>query len=263
MKTKRHLLFWSLLPVLFTATVLTSCQKEIRFASDPAPSHSLTITFKPTADADDLVFGNTYNNTWGEPYTVSMFKFYICQVKLYNTDSGTSYDVNKDEYFLVNFADNSSTVLHLNAVPYTYNRIGFVIGVDSIRNVSGAQTDALDPAKGMFWTWNSGYIMAKLEGNSPASNQPNNKFEYHIGGFSGPDNVVKEVTLSFPLGQAVTLQANKSSNMTITANANAWFFNPNDVEISLSPVCTTPGPLATQIAENYIKMFTVTSLVNQ
>ena len=252
-----------LLPVLIAAAVLSSCQKELRFDADPAADHSLNITFKPIADADDLVLGNTYNNTWGEPYTVSMFKFYICQIKLYNTDSGTSYDVNKDEYFLVNFADNNSTVLHLNAVPRTFNRIGFVIGVDSIRNVSGAQTGALDPAKGMFWTWNSGYIMAKLEGNSPASGQPNNKFEYHIGGFSGPDNVVKQVTLSFPLGQAVTLQSGKSSDMTITANANAWFFNPNDVEISLTPVCTTPGPLARQIAENYIKMFNVTNYVSQ
>ena len=263
MKTKLHPLLQSLLPVLVVAAVFTSCQKELRFAGDPAPSHSLTITFKPVVDADDLVFGTTYNNTWGEPYAVSMFKFYVCQVKLYNTDSGTSYDVNKDEYFLVNFGDNNSTTLQLNAVPYTYDRIGFVIGVDSIRNVSGAQTGALDPGKGMFWTWNSGYIMAKLEGNSPVTGQPNNKFEYHIGGFAGPDNVVKAVTLSFPLGQAVTLQANKSSNMTITANANAWFFNPNDVELSLSPVCTTPGPLAREIAENYIKMFTVTGFVNQ
>jgi hypothetical protein len=192
-----------------------------------------------------------------------MFKFYICKIKLYNTDSGTSYDVNKDEYFLVNFADNNSTVLKLNAVARTYNRIGFVIGVDSIRNVSGAQTGALDPGKGMFWTWNSGYIMAKLEGNSPVTGQPNDKFEYHIGGFSGPDNVVKEVTLSFPPGHAVNLQPNKSSNMTITANVNAWFFNPNDIELSVSPVCTTPGPLARQIAENYLRMFTVTDFVNQ
>ena len=263
MKTKLHVQVRLLLPVVIAATVLSSCQKELRSDGDPLADHSLNITFKAVADADDLVFANSYNNTWGEPYTVSMFKFYICQIKLYNTDSGTSYDVNRDEYFLVNFADNSSTVLKLKAIPRTYNRIGFVIGVDSIRNVSGAQTGALDPGKGMFWTWNSGYIMAKLEGNSPVSTQPNNKFEYHIGGFSGPDNVVKQVTLSFPLGQAVTMQQGKSSDITITANANAWFFNPNDVELSLTPVCTTPGPLARQIAENYIKMFTVTNFVSQ
>jgi hypothetical protein len=263
MKTKLHPLLRPLLLIISAATILTACQKEIRLAGDPAPDHSLTVTFKPVVDADDLVFGDTYNNTWGEPYTVSMFKFYICKIRLYNTDSGTSYDVNKDEYFLVNFADNNSTVLKLSAVARTYNRIGFVIGVDSIRNVSGAQTGALDPGKGMFWTWSSGYIMAKLEGTSTASTIFNKQFEFHVGGFAGPDNVIKEVALSFPLGQAATLQANKSSSMTITANVNAWFFNPNDIEIAVNPICTSPGPLARQIAENYIKMFTVTDFVNQ
>ncbi|HYC28004.1 MAG TPA: MbnP family protein, partial [Chitinophagaceae bacterium] len=121
---------------------------------------------------------------------------------------------------------------------------------------------ALDPAKAMFWTWNSGYIMAKLEGNSPLSSQPNNKFEYHIGGFSGADNVLKQVTLSFPLGQAVTLQPNRSSEMTITANANTWFVGPNPLQISTNAVCTTPGPLAKQISDNYAGMFTVTGIVN-
>jgi len=55
----------------------------------------------------------------------------------------------------------------------------------------------------MFWTWNSGYIMAKLEGTSPVSSQPNNKFEYHIGGFREPVNVVSKVRVAFPLGQAI------------------------------------------------------------
>lgn len=263
MKTTLHFLNRLLLAAFIAATVLTSCQKELKSGDDATANHDLTITFKAVVDNDALVFGDTYNNIWGEPYTVSMFKFYICQVKLFNVDSGISHDVNKDEYFLVNFADNNSTVLKLKAVPRTYNRIGFVIGVDSIRNVSGAQTGALDPAKGMFWTWSTGYIMAKLEGNSPVSNQPNNKFEYHVGGFSGPDNVVKPVTLSFPLGQDITLQPGKSSAMTITANVNAWFSGPNDIMLSTNPVCMTPGALARQIAENYLGMFTITDVVTQ
>ena len=48
-----------------------------------------------------------------------------------------------------------------------YNSLSFLLGVDSMHNVSGAQTGALDPANDMFWTWNSGYVMAKMEGASP------------------------------------------------------------------------------------------------
>ena len=247
---------------MLAALTLTSCQKQINAAGEPAATHNLTIKFSAVADAQQLQLGNTYTNAWAENYTPTAFKFYLTQLRLINTDSGITYNVNKDEYFLVNFEDSASVQLNLKAVPFTYNRIAFLLGVDSIRNVSGAQTGALDPAKAMFWTWNSGYIMAKLEGNSPASPQPNNKFEYHIGGFSGTDNVLKQVTLSFPLGQAVTLQPNHSSEMTITANANTWFVGPNPLHISNTAVCTTPGPLAKQIADNYAGMFTVTGIVN-
>lgn len=249
-----------LLAMLLTALLAGSCQKSLRTSSSPAATHNLTIRFKAIAGSNPLVFGNNYSNVWGEQYSVSAFKFYISHIYLTQADSGTTYEVNKDEYFLVNFADDNSTVLQLKAVPNKYNRISFLIGVDSIRNVSGAQTGALDPAKGMFWTWNSGYIMAKLEGNSPASSQVNNKFEYHIGGFSGPDNVLKEARLSFPGSQSVTMQSEKSSELTITADVNKWFANPNDIKISVNAVSMTPGPLARRIAENYITMFTITNV---
>lgn len=254
---------WLMLPVLLAALMVSSCKKEYSTdGGEPAATHNLTIKFKAVADAQPLELGGSYLNAWGEEYTVSAFKFYIAQIKLINSNTGASYKVNKDEYFLVNFADSATVALSLQAVPATYNQISFLLGVDSVRNVSGAQTGALDPAKGMFWTWNSGYIMAKLEGSSPLSNQPNNRFEYHIGGFSGQNNVLKQLTLSFPLAQDVTLQQGKSSQMVITANANAWFEGPNDVEISVSPVCMTPGALAKQIADNYAGMFTITGIVN-
>jgi hypothetical protein len=255
-----------MLIVLLAAFTVSSCQKEVRSSTggEPPATHNLTIKFSAVADAQPLQFGNTYTNAWGEPYSVSVFKFYIAQLKLINTDSGTAYNMNKDEYFLVNFGDSASITLNLKAVPSTYNRIGFLLGVDSIRNVSGAQTGALDPTKGMFWTWNSGYIMAKLEGYSPlALTHPNNQFEYHIGGFAGSDNVLKQLTLPFPLGQAVTLQEGKSSEIIITANTNAWFAGPNAIHLSTNSVCTTPGPLAKKIADNYAGMFNVSSIVNQ
>ena len=136
-----------------------------------------------------------------------------------------------------------------------------MVGVDSARNVSGAQTGALDPAKGMFWTWNTGYIMAKLEGNSPAS--PTGIFEYHIGGFKQNESVIKKPVLLFPFGQILDLKPGKSSEMTVTANVNSWFYNPHDIKLNVNPVCTTPGILAQQIAENYSKMFIVDTVINQ
>lgn len=252
--------YYRFLPaVLLTALLASSCQKSLRKSSDPAANHNITIRFKAMAGADQLVFGNNYSNYWGEQFSVSAFKFYISHIQL-ESDAGTVSDVNKDEYFLVNFADNNAATLTLKAVPNKYVRLSFLLGVDSIRNVSGAQTGALDPANGMFWTWNSGYIMAKLEGNSPASSQVNNKFEYHIGGFSGPDHVLKQVQLLFPGNQDVVMQPEKSTELIINADVNSWFFNPNDIKISTNAVCMTPGTLAKRISENYINMFTITNV---
>ncbi|HKP31377.1 MAG TPA: MbnP family protein [Chitinophagaceae bacterium] len=241
------------------ALTFFSCQKSIDISPDIPADHELTLQFFSFADNQRLELGDVYTNIFGEDYSVANFKFYFCQVELLNTDSGTSYRMNDGEYFLVNFADSSSTRINFEALSGKYNAISFLLGVDSVRNVSGAQTGALDPANGMFWTWNTGYIMAKLEGSSPVSNQPNQTFEYHIGGFSGPDNVVRRITIPFA---AVQLQKDKTTEMVINVNANSWFHTPNNISIATTPVVTTPGALANKIATNYSNMFNIVNIVS-
>lgn len=248
---------------LFLSAAIFSCQKELKFDKAPENDHNIVLKFKPVVQYDsvDLKFGTTYTNYFKEKYTPTAFKFYVHSFELINTDSGKVFRLPADKYYLVDFADSASTVINIAVLPYTYNRIAFTIGVDSAQNVSGAQTDALDPAKGMFWTWNTGYIMAKLEGTSPSSSQAG-KFEYHIGGFQGADNVIKKVTLLFPYANNIDLQPGKTTQMFITADVNDWFYNPHDIKIANNPVISTPGNLAVQVAENYSKMFTVDSVAN-
>ena len=107
----------------------------------------------------------------------------------------------------------------------------------------------------MFWTWNSGYIMAKLEGNSPASAAPQHGFTFHIGGFRGGENALRKITL--PLSEPVTLSAKKATGITIAANINAWFTGNTAIKIKEQPFCMNPGKLAMQIADNYSQMFSV------
>lgn len=260
---KPHLLVTSLFISLIA--IISSCSKEYSVNGGykpPADSFNLSINFTPVVDTIKLSFDSSYYNFWKEPFKVTYFKFYVSNFDLINTDSNRIYHVNPDKYFLVDAADSTSWFVKLAAVPFRYNRISFLIGVDSIKNVSGAQTGALDPAKGMFWTWNSGYIMAKLEGNSPVSSLINGKFEYHIGGFSGPDNSLRKPTLLFPYGQFSEILVGSKSTININANVQAWFYNPHDLKIKETPSCTTPGTLAKDISENYSKMFTVTAITN-
>ncbi len=246
-------------------TGIISCQKELHFDAVPEKDHNLVLHFKPVVqfDSTELEFGASYTNFFGQSFTVQTFKFYINSIQLINTDSGKVFEISDDKYFLVDCADSAQSRIQIAVLPFKYNRIAFTLGVDSARNVSGAQTGALDPALGMFWTWNSGYVMAKLEGTSPASTAPGNRFEYHIGGFKEPDNVIKEVTLLFPFAQNVDLQPGKTTELTIAADVYDWFYNPHDIRLNVVSFIHSPGPLAKQVSENYSKMFTVVDIVNE
>jgi hypothetical protein len=255
---KRNLLLSSLLIVL----IFSSCQKEIRDTSTQ-PVYNLNLHFRPVTGGEDLEFGKTYTNALNEPYSVRTFKFYVSAIELINDQYAETFPVDKDAYFLVDFSKANTAILQLKTKPFKYNLIAFTIGVDSLHNVSGAQAGALDPANGMFWTWNSGYIMAKLEGASPLSNQPNNVFEYHIGGFKGVDNVLQKIYLSVPAGEQINTENGSFCDVTISAAADKWFSGASLLSIAASPVITTPGPDAKKVAQNYAQMFTVEKIINQ
>lgn len=70
------------------------------------------------------------------------------------------------------------------AIP-EYDEMAFLLGTDSLANVSGALGGDLDPTKGMYWTWNSGYINVKLEGTAPMSKGRNSGFWAAPGGIQG------------------------------------------------------------------------------
>lgn len=249
--------------IALAALLFASCKKEYSAEDVPIPpevkDHNLVLKFRAMVyDTVPLVYGDSYRNRFNENFTVSAFKFYVHGIEMINTDSGRVFRTSKDKYWLVDFADSNTTNIKLTVMPYKYNRLSFTMGVDSARNVSGAQTGALDPANGMFWTWNTGYIMAKLEGSSGYG-----AFEYHIGGFRESESVLKKPTLLFPFGETIDLKPEKSSELTVTCNISSWFYNPHDIRFRDNRICTTPGPLAVQIAENYSKMFTVVSIKNE
>lgn len=245
--------------------IFTACKKDLSAEDIPispiVKDHNLLLKFKAVVDTVPLEFGKNYTNFFKQSYSVKTFKFYIHDIEMINTDSGRVFRTSADKYYLVDFSDSTSASIKLSVLPYQYNRISFMVGIDSARNVSGAQTGALDPANGMFWTWNTGYIMAKLEGSSPYSTS--GIFEYHIGGFRENESVIKKPILLFPFGQSLDLKSGKSSEITVEANVNSWFYNPHDIRFNVNPVCTTPGALAKQIAENYSKMFTVDTVINE
>lgn len=207
----------------------------------------------------DVSGASSYVNSAGELFTVSKFKYYVTNVRLLK-DGVVKYTM-PNSYFLVDEANQASTLLSLPSVPGgTYNGISFLIGVDSARNVSGAQTGALDPVNAMFWTWNSGYIFLKLEGSSPASGSG---FTYHIGGFreSNNTNAIREVTLSFG-ASTMTVDGSREAEIHLLADVLKLFSTPTEISITSLSDVTMPGPDALMIADNYAQMFSFDHLHN-
>ncbi|HEY1201915.1 MAG TPA: MbnP family protein, partial [Niastella sp.] len=123
-----------------------------------------------------------------------------------------------------------------------------IIGVDSALNVNGVQAGSLDPLNGMFWTWNSGYIFAKLEGKSDSSKAPAHSMQYDVGGFRTNKNAIRKVQLTLP---------SASTNYVIDVDLLKWFSGKHTIKVAQSPLCHQPGALAMQLADNYANMFTV------
>jgi hypothetical protein len=242
----------------------TGCKKDEAPAPEEPDHHegtgSLRINMVPMFGDSLLELSNeSYVTANGDTLTVNMFKFYVSNIVLTDNAGGT-YEV-PDSYYLINAANTASQTIAIYDIPGGhYTNITFLVGVDSARNVSGAQDGALDPSNGMFWTWSSGYIMAKLEGTSPQSNASLNAVTYHIGGFSGATSGLR--TVSVPLTTNASVSSHGNPLVTITCDAAQWFSSPNIIDISTDSYTMMPGTLSVMIADNYMDMFTLTSVQN-
>lgn len=221
-----------------------------------APSfaqQTITIQFRNTIGNSVLQLGETYKTSLGEDVIINRFKYYVSNIKLIDS-SGKSFSVS-DDYYLVDEADSLSKTIVITAPTKQLAAIEFLLGVDSIKNVSGVQSGALDPMNGMFWTWNSGYIMAKLEGISSAAKVPGNLFSQHVGGFKTGESSLRFVRLN--IGENIKTNHLK---IVIEANINKWFQSVHNIKIAEHPICHSPGSLAMQIADNYATMFKIVSV---
>jgi len=211
--------------------------------------NTITIHFKHWVGNKEMkLFDETYLNSFGEPFVISKFRYYISHISF--TDAGNNEIILQNNYYLINEDDSLSKIISLPAAA-GIKSISFMVGVDSIKNTGSVQTGALDPMNGMFWTWNSGYIFAKLEGQSDSSHAPAHSFTWDVGGFRQHENAVRKIKLT--LGKGTTT----ADTVIVNADVLKWFDAAHVLKISQSPVCHQPGKLAMQIADNYSAMFSV------
>lgn len=216
-----------LISLAFSAATFSGCKddKDVQ----PAPG-TLEVEVDHVVGTSALVLnsGAYYTTPSGDQFKVSTFKYYLSNFRLRKAD-GTEYAV-PNSYYLVDEADAATKAFTLTDVPAgDYNSLTFTIGVDSTRNVSGAQTGALDPQKNMFWSWNTGYIYTKLEGTSPQA--PNTGLVFHIGGFKAPNNTIRTVSPSLN-GATIQVRNGRTPAVHLKADVLKMFTGPTTVRFA-------------------------------
>lgn len=221
----------------------------------PGMTHSgdVKINIQNLVNGEPLVLNaKKYVNENGDSFTVRIYKYYISNIVLVTQDGKEYAEMNS--YHLINEAKPGTKEVIIKDVPAgMYSAIKFMIGVDSLHNVSGAQSGDLDPIKAMFWDWNTGYIMAKLEGNTPGEN--GKELTFHIGGFAGAKSVLKNVTIPLP-GKLQVTNGNVPA-IHLNADIAQWFKSPVTIDFAKTNTITIEGPEATALADNYADMFTL------
>lgn len=198
-----------------------------------------------------------YKNANGDSFTVSKFNYYFTNI-IFKKSDGTSF-VEKESYYLNKHLSGKETFTITGIPTGTYTSVDFLIGVDSYRNVSGAQTGALDVKEDMFWDWNTGYIFFKLEGDYKTVNTPEPaSYAIHVGGFSGKDNNIEHIVLTF--NTPLIIKKDKISRLFFHTNVDEIFRTPTVIGLEeFSVVTTKTGKI---VSTNYRDMFEIYKIEN-
>lgn len=219
------------------------------FTSPDQGSGILEITFqlqmhgKPLALADSC-----YLTSSGDRIFIDQFRFYVSALELQSKNTGAFRE--SDSYHLVDAEEIPSQTLILKNVPAGgYESLFFYVGTDSLINVSGAMGGDLDPTKGMYWAWNSGYINFKIEGRSNSCKTLHSAFEFHVGGYLPPNQTLRQVVL--PLKNLFVAEQGRASVLVQVDLAK--FFS--QIRLETTNQVMIPSKTATQLADYFTTVF--------
>ncbi|MEM6343653.1 MAG: MbnP family protein [Bacteroidota bacterium] len=177
----------------------------------------------------------------GDSVVLSKLRFYLSDIRL--LVEGEEVWAEQESYHLIDLAEPNSLLIPLQE-EISFDEVHFKLGIDSLTNVSGAMGGDLDPTKGMYWSWNTGYINFKLEGQSPLAGSRNQRFIYHLGGYLPP----------YPSVQKIQLKCEASSQILVGLDIEQFL---QAVDLEENPNLMSPGQQCAQLAEHAASLFKI------
>lgn len=200
---------------LIFSTALFACKKN---GNTPTlESGKVTINFSNKVAGQPVEEGKLqYTNAAGNIYSITLLKYYVTNVVLTTDDN---YDVKLNNYDLIDAFDTQNfSSIEAGLLPNaTYKSMRFNLGIDSIRNHTGAQDGDLDPIHNMIWSWNTGYLFMKHEGKFINTIGDTIDLEYHLG------TDIAYSTITVPINMTID---GKEKNLNIEFDLNSMYDAP-------------------------------------
>lgn len=172
-----------------------------------------------------------------ERLQIDVLKFYLSNFRLLS--KGRVVIEEENSFHLLDASSPKS--LHFNlSKPDEFDELSFTLGIDSATNVAGAMGGDLDPTKGMYWSWQSGYINFKLEGKSKQCPARDNAFEFHLGGYNKPYNCWQNVSFNHTSNTYLNLELDIEKVLRqIDLSKQHHIMSPKDEAVSLSQIISS------------------------
>ena len=178
-----------------------------------------------------------------EQFKLEVLRFYVTNVQLFQNNASVFHE--SESYHLIDIVEEGNSFTITYPEHFQFDNIQFDLGVDSLTNVSGVYSGDLNPTKGMYWTWQSGYINFKIEGKHPESNGRNNDVQFHLGGY-----LPGQLTL-----QALSFNCPQSADLKIQFDINSFL---ESMDLSTEHTIMSPGEKAVKLSHQiaaYFKLY--------
>jgi hypothetical protein len=161
----------------------------------PAQQLQGKVEFLLEFQGEKIVPGQQYfSEKLKDSILIETLRFYVSDLQFF-AEGKPITEASKMPFLIDSDVPESHSTTLILSNDKQFDEVRFTLGLDSLINVSGALGGDLDPTKGMYWAWQSGYINFKLEGETEACPARNHAFQYHLGGYRPPFQTVQSISV--------------------------------------------------------------------
>lgn len=217
---------------MFGLVLTFSCCED---SEDPVTYPNLMIQFDHYFNTNVFELNKQYITANQDTVEILEHKYIVSNVVFINSTQGIEKSLRNDYYLVKVPLDDHRYTLSIpgsstGLPPGNWDKIRFLIGLDSAINFAPEGAPKLFSDEGMFWDWNTGYKFYVTEGRyfSQSLPFPSTGVIAHIGEMN---NLVE---LEFDLSQKgnLLLENGKTSELVLNVQVDELFVNPNLVDLS-------------------------------